>query len=67
MTTTTTAKPLTETQMHVLTNAAQRSNLFVLPLPSTVSVRGSLKRNPLLTLLVSFLAREADQVVFLLR
>lgn len=51
MTSTTNAKPLTDTQILVLTHAKERSNLFVLPLPSTVNARGSVKRNLLTTLL----------------
>lgn len=57
--TTTTPKPLSETQMLVLTNAAQRPNLFVLPLPSTVNARGSVKRNLLFALLRMQMIQEA--------
>jgi hypothetical protein len=55
----TTNKPLTNTQMLVLTNAAQRSNLFVLPLPTTVQARGSVKRNLLAALLKMEFAQES--------
>ena len=47
----TTTKPLTETQMLVLSHAAQRSDLSVLPLPTTVRARGSVKRNILAAML----------------
>jgi hypothetical protein len=57
--TTTTLKPLTETQMLVLTNAAQRSNRFVIPLPATVHARGSVKRNLLLALLKMKMIQES--------
>jgi hypothetical protein len=46
--------------MLVLTNAAQRSNLFVLPLPTTVNARGSVKRNLLLALLKMDMIQESD-------
>jgi len=49
--TSTPLKRLTETQMLVLTSAAQRADHAVLPLPSAIKVRGSVKRNLLLTLL----------------
>jgi hypothetical protein len=52
------SKPLTVAQLLVLATAAQRSNHMVMPLPSTVRVRGGAQRNLLAALLRMELVEE---------
>lgn len=53
-----TTKPLTDNQLLILTNAAQRLDHMVLPLPSTVPLRGGAQRATLSALVKRNLVQE---------